>query len=139
MDLKAFFAENATWTENRKINISNRFQDAEGNPLLFEIKAISEGVNAELREKSRRRGSAKSNQSIPELQIDEYLCRLIAECTVYPDFKNTELQRSWGVTGAQNLILKMLLPGEYTALLETIQEINGFSQTITELKDEIKN
>ena len=41
--------------------------------------------------------------------------------------------------GAEDLIDKILNPGQYTDLLLAIQEINGFTADINELKEEAKN
>ncbi|MNC83125.1 Phage XkdN-like protein [compost metagenome] len=58
---------------------------------------------------------------------------------VYPDLKDAELQKSYGVLGADQLLRKMLLPGEYATLLQKVQSINGFDKDVNELADEVKN
>ena len=60
-------------------------------------------------------------------------------CVVYPDLTDAELQNSYGVMGDDNLLKKMLKSGEYAALLNKVQEINGFDITTQDLVDEAKN
>ncbi|MNN89462.1 Phage XkdN-like protein [compost metagenome] len=57
----------------------------------------------------------------------------------FPDLKNAELQKSYGVMGAEALLHKMLLPGEYANLVQKVQELNGFDADMNELVEEVKN
>ncbi|MBW7457350.1 phage portal protein, partial [Paenibacillus sepulcri] len=58
---------------------------------------------------------------------------------IYPDLKNAELQKSYGVLGGDQLIKKMLLSGEYAALVQKVQKVNGFDRDINELVEDVKN
>jgi hypothetical protein len=60
-------------------------------------------------------------------------------CTVYPDLNNVELQESYGVMGAEALLKKMLLPGEYTDYKAKVMEVNGYDMSMEELVDDAKN
>jgi hypothetical protein len=57
----------------------------------------------------------------------------------FPDLKNDELQRSYAVMGAESLLQKMLFPGEYAKLLQKVQELNGFDQSMEDLVETVKN
>ena len=50
-----------------------------------------------------------------------------------------QLQAKYGVVGAEALIDAMLKPGQFIDLLLAVQEINGFSSDMDELRDEAKN
>ncbi|MNN98093.1 Phage XkdN-like protein [compost metagenome] len=67
------------------------------------------------------------------------MAKLMTSSVVHPDLKNAELQRSYNVLGAEALLRKMLLPGEFAALGERVQALNGFSTDMNELVDEVKN
>jgi len=43
------------------------------------------------------------------------------------------------VMGADLLVKKMLTAGEYAALMEKVQEVNGFDKDMAELIDDAKN
>ena len=58
---------------------------------------------------------------------------------VYPDLNDKELQDSWGVMDAKELINAMLLPGEYNVLLQAIQQLNGWDLSLDDIKEEAKN
>ena len=67
------------------------------------------------------------------------MAKLVVASVVFPDLKDAELQKSYGVLGADQLLRKMLLPGEYATLLQKVQEVNGFDRDVNELAEEVKN
>lgn len=139
MSLKAFMAQNVVSTVTEKVVISERFQGEDKKPVPFEIKAISEEDNEELKKACKKRIKQKYGQHTYETDTSLYLAKLVVECTVMPDFKNAELQKSWGVLGAESLVRKMLLPGEYSELLSAVQDICGFEKELQELVEDAKN
>lgn len=132
MSLEDFLQENVDTIEPIKVALSPRFK------APFEIKAITENENAAIRKSCRKKVKQKYGQYTTETDQDLYLVRLVAACTVTPDFKNAQLQANWGVVGEEALIQKMLTPGEYAELLNQIQLVCGFDLDIEEAKDEIK-
>ena len=64
---------------------------------------------------------------------------LVLKSLVYPDLNDKELQDSWGVMDSKELINAMLLPGEYSSLLQEVQKINGWDINIEDIKEEAKN
>lgn len=109
-------------------------------PFPFTIKAITEGENKAIRKSCQRAViDKKTHQKQTETDTDLYNNRLVVACCVDPNFKDASLQAKYGVLGAEDLIDKMLNPGQYTDLLLAIQEVNGFSADINELKEEAKN
>ncbi|SDX83098.1 phage tail assembly chaperone [Tepidimicrobium xylanilyticum] len=136
--LSAFLAQNALKTEIEKHVISDRFVDDKGNPIPWEIRALTEAENKALRnactKKIKDKGIVTTNTD-----YDEYLAKLIVESVVFPNLKDKELQESYGVVGAENLVRTMLTSGEYAKLLEVVQEVNGFDVGMEELVEEAKN
>ena len=57
----------------------------------------------------------------------------------YKALSDAQLQAKYGVVGAEALIDAMLKPGQFIDLLLAVQEINGFSSDMDELRDEAKN
>jgi hypothetical protein len=138
-DLSAFFAQNASVDQIEEVAISARFRDGDGNPVLWKLRSMTEEENEQCRKAATRRVKGKNGQYVQETVPEEYLARLVTTSVVFPDLKNTELQRSYGVLGAESLLRKMLLPGEYAELVQHVQRINGFDQDMNELVDEVKN
>jgi hypothetical protein len=58
---------------------------------------------------------------------------------VFPNLNDAELQDSYGVKSADELLKKMLLPGEYSEYKAKVMEVNGYDMSMEELVDEAKN
>lgn len=141
MGLNSFLKQNVAEKEHTKIALSNRFLSEDGTPELWELKAISSAENEKLKYSCTKdvpipgkRGAYRA-----ELDYNCYLLKLSASCIVYPDLNNSELQDSYGVMGAEKVLENMLIPGEYTDLLEEIQKINGFDVSLADKVEEAKN
>ena len=81
----------------------------------------------------------KTRQKRIDTDTDLYNARLVVACCVEPNFKDAALQEKYGVRGAEDLINLILNPGQYTDLLLAVQEINGFTDDVNDLRDEAKN
>lgn len=138
MNLSAFLAQNALKAENEKHVISERFVDDEGRSIPWEIRALSESENQMIR-KSATKVAVRKGFKVPETDYELYLSRMTAESVVFPNLKNAELQESYGVLGAEELLKKMLTAGEYANLLEIVQKVNGFNSDAEDLVEEAKN
>lgn len=140
-NLEAFMAQNAQKPENKKIVVSNRFKNKEGKPMKWEIHSITKKEDDILRKECTKRMPVKGRAGMyaPELDTNTYLARLAIACTSFPDLNDKELQDSYGVMGAEDLINKMLLPGEFTDYMDAVQEINGFDFSMDDVVGEAKN
>ena len=74
-----------------------------------------------------------------EIDTNKYIGLLACTCTVFPNLNDAQLQNSYGVMCADELLKAMLLPGEYADYLMKVQEICGFDKSTQELVDEAKN
>lgn len=140
--LSMFMAENVLQEENIKHVASKRIINPETKkPAEWEIKAIDSQRDEELRKACTKRLEipGRKGQFTKETDFDKYTGMLAVECTVFPNLNDAALQNSYGVMGADALLKKMLLPGEYAAYLEKIQEINGFNQSFEDKVEEAKN
>ena len=121
---------------NTKVVISDRFVE-DGKPVEWEIKPLMTEDNEFLMRKHTKRD--KKTQ-IEIMDRNAYLAEMITTCVVFPDLKNTDLQKAYGVLGEQKLLSKMLTAGEYTALSVEIQKLSGFdAEQDTEVVEELKN
>lgn len=112
-----------------------------GKEKKMKFKPISATKGDEIR-KSCRKVSIYKGQKQVSTDQDSYMEKLIIETTVYPDFRNEELQKAWGVMGAENLLKAMkgkMLDGEYAELFANVSEINGYDKSMDELIEEAKN
>lgn len=109
-------------------------------PFPFVVRSITESENKVIRKSCQKiTFDKKTRQKQTETDTDLYNSRLVVACCVEPNFKDAALQEKHGVRGAEDLIDKLLKPGQYTDLLLAVQEINGFTDDVNELRDEAKN
>lgn len=114
--------------------------DIAGFPYPFVVRATTEDESKSIRKTCQKvTFDKKSRQKSAETDSDLYNSRLVAACCVSPNFKDAQLQAKYGVVGAEALIDAMLKPGQFIDLLLAVQEINGFSSDMDELRDEAKN
>ena len=133
MSLKAFL--NPILPQNEKIVVSKRFVE-NGKPVEWEIRPITQDENDQLMRKYTKKDK-KTGAEIFDRQ--GYINELVASAVVYPDLKNAELQKAYGVLGEVDLLKKMLLIGEYAVLAQKVQELSGLDADINELVEEAKN
>lgn len=157
-NLTAFLAQNAVKVDSEKHVVSKRFVepvideetgeqkiDEHGRPLTkpvkWEIGAIGSDEDEALRKSHTKRlpVPGKKNVFQPVTDYDSYLASLAVKCTLFPNLHAKELQDSYGVMGAEALLKKMLLPGEYADFLKLIQTVNGFDTGMDEAVEEAKN
>lgn len=140
-NLRAFLSQNAIKSDNMKYIASKRFLDEKKRPIEWEICSVTSEEDEAIRKACTKKVPVpgKKNAYTPETDYNQYLGRLAARCTVFPNLNDAELQNSYGVMGADTLLKAMLKPGEYADYLTKIQEINGFDISMEEMVEEAKN
>lgn len=138
-DLQAFFAQNAAAEITEAFVVSERFQGKDGKPIAWTLRSMTEAENEECRKAATKRVKGKNGVYTPEVDFNDYMAKMVVASVTYPNLKDADLQKSYGVLGAETLLRKMLLPGEYTALVQKVQQLNGFDKNMEELVDEVKN
>lgn len=125
--------------ETKKVEVSKRFVGEDGKPVPFEIKTIPQGENSQLIKKFTRRKLV--NGSTTEIfDTAGYTNALIVECTVQPDFQDSRMCEAYGVLDPMMVPGKMLLSGEYSALVGEIMKLNGFdADSLLRDEEEAKN
>lgn len=128
------FLHPVTVREEKEIVISDRFQDENGDPVPFKIRALTQEENDKITRQATRR--VKNGGQISE-QLDsvDFSHRMVVAATVEPDFQAKELCDAYGVVDPLLLPGRMLLSGEYAKLLKEITNFSGFNG----VEDEVKN
>lgn len=140
--LSAFMAQNAKKIENIKLVVSDRFVGENGKPEEWEVRCLSSDENDVLQRDCTRQVPipGKRNQYRTAFDNNLYGRKLAAACTVYPNLNDAELQDSYHVKCAEDLIVKLLsVPGEYASYLDKIMEFCGFDRSLRDQVDEAKN
>lgn len=136
MSLKSFLRESAKQPENIKVIISRRFLDENGEPERWELKAITDDEHSKIKDACTVKSIFKGRQT-STFNSPRYTRLLAAASVVYPDLNDAELQKSYGVIGADEVLGKMLIAGEMTELQRIVQELDGFDleESMTEVKN----
>lgn len=121
-------------TENKEIIVSNRFIENE-KPVPFVIRPISQDENKQMIKKYTKR----DKKGAETFDRTEYVSALTAAAVIFPDLKNAELQKAYGVLGESALLQKMLYVGEYAELAQAAQELSGLDKDINDDIEEAKN
>ena len=139
-DFSMFMAGNAVKLESVKYVASNRFVHNK-KPVQWELQAVSSEKDEAIRKECTKKVpiQGKRGQSTLEVDNDKYIGKLCVACVVYPNLNDAALQDSYGVKSGEELLKRMLLPGEYAELKVKIMELNGFDVSMEELVDEAKN
>ncbi len=117
---------------NEKYAATKSLLDENGEPLLWEFRRITSKENALLQEEVMSAENVKGKSS-------EYLHRLIARSTVFPNLYDKELQDSYGARTPEELLYALVDdPGEYGELALFIQRLQGLIP-LSERVDNAKN
>lgn len=128
------FLHPVTTQEEKEIVISRRFQDEDGSPVPFKIRALTQEENDRLI-KASTRSVRVDGQPVEKLDSAEYNRRVVVAGTVEPDFRAKELCDAYGVLDPLQVPGKMLLAGEFAQLNRAIAALSGFNR----LEEDLKN
>lgn len=131
MTFKEFFPPKEGMQAEQERVISRRYPP-------FRARAISEDGAARVRAGAYVTKNVRG-VSVSEVDSEKNMLGLVCACVTFPDLKDAALQEAWGVTGAENLVQKMLLPGEYAELCAFISSICGYDEDINALVNCAKN
>lgn len=135
MGFEKFMKFNQKVKENVFLPVSANFKEEDGSIALWEIRAMSAMEVEKLREDFFTASKAAGKKT----NMSSYTAYFVAASVVSPNLESATLQDSYGVMGAENLLLAMVDAGEYKALLEVIVKLNGLDKGLTELVGEAKN
>lgn len=135
----AFMAQNVEKIENKKVVVSERIKDENGNPIEWEVRAITEDENEDLQRRAFVNIPVTGQRGAFTRELDQvkYTGMMLAASVVYPDLNDAELQDSYGVKTPEALLKKMLIPAEMGVLAEAVASFNR--RTEGDLVEEAKN
>lgn len=137
-----FMKENKVAKPNEKYAATTSLLDENDEPLQWEFRKITSKENEDLRDSCTIdvQVKGKPNLYTPKVKTSEYVAKLIAKSTVYPDLYDKELQDSYGAMTPEELLYAMVDDaGEYQALANWIQKFQGFTKILNDKVEEAKN
>lgn len=136
-----FMKANKIQKQNVMHPVTKSLTDEKGEPLLWEIRPLTTKENEAIRDSCTIDVPVKGKPNLyrPKVDMNKYQTKMVCAAIVSPDLNNVELQNSYGVMSAEELIKEMVDdPAEYTDLTVFVQKISGF-KTLQEEVDEAKN
>lgn len=136
-----FMKVNKIQKQNVMHPVTKSLVDENGEPLLWEIKPLTTKENEAILDACTIEVPVKGKPNMYRQKTDrnKYQTKLMCAAIVSPDLNNAELQNSYGVMSAEELIKEMIDdPAEYTDLMVFIQNISGF-KTLQDEVEEAKN
>ena len=136
-----FMKANKITKENVMHPVTKSLTDDNGEPLLWEIRPLTTKENESIRESCTIDVPVKGKPNMfrPKTDMNAYQTKLMCAAVVYPDLNNVELQNSYGVMSAEDLLKEMVDdPAEYTDFMMFVQKLSGF-KTLAEDVDDAKN
>lgn len=141
-NLSLFLKKNKKVKTNTFYAATRSLCDNDGEPLKWEIKALTTKESEEIRESctTEVQVTGKPGMFRPKVNSKLYIAKLIAACVVFPDLYDKELQDSYGVRTPEDLLKELVDdPNEYNSFAEFIQNFNGLDDTMENKVEKAKN
>lgn len=135
MALTAFLKQNREEVKNVKFVASERFKDENGNPIKWEIRPLH------AKEAEAIRTACRKYEKGGKVSVDngKFNRMVAAKSTVFPNLNDAELQDSYNVMCAEDLIVEMLdMDSEFIGYVQKCSEVNGWKED-KDLVEEAKN
>ena len=141
-NLKAFLKTNKKEKKTTQYPATKSLCDENGNPLMWTVRALSTKESENIREQCTVDVpvAGKPGMYRQKVNSNELLKKLICVAVVEPDLHSKELQDSYGVMRAEDLVVEMIdNPEEFGEFATFVQQYSGMDETMQEKVDEAKN
>lgn len=136
MSLNGFFKSNAKSLPDVKVVVSERFTNEDGTPIEWVLHPISTKKVEEITKRNTKT-TIKNGKKESTVNEENLNAELLEAVVLYPSLNDAELQDSYGVSSANELLSVMLYPGETKVLTNALQEV--MAGTKANDIDELKN
>lgn len=136
-NFEQFMKKNKVKVENVKYPVTASLQDENGEPLLWELRAVPTKERHVLTDECTYVKQTESGE-VTELDNNLLMRKVAAAAVVYPNLRDKELQDSYGVMTPEDLIVEMVdCAEEFTALMVMVNKYGKVD--IKKEIDEAKN
>lgn len=136
MSLNGFFKSNAKSLPDVKVVVSERFTNEDGSPIEWVLHPISTKRVEEITKRNTKT-TIKNGKKESVVNEENLNAELLEAVVLYPSLNDADLQDSYGVSSANELLSVMLYPGETQVLTNALQEV--MSGVKANDIDELKN
>lgn len=131
--LNAFLKENKIKRELSEYVASRDFVDAQGNPIAWKLRPLSNAELDKLRDRFTTRSKNKmTGQTDERFDREGFTMEMALTSIVFPELKDERLQDSYGVADAEDVLKAMLSPGELQDLFLAVNEVSDFEVGMNE-------
>lgn len=136
-----FMKGQAKQVKEEQVIISHRYVGEDGEPVPFVLKAIDTKLIDLLQDQCTIPVIKKGRKVDEKLDTKRFSARIAVETTVFPNFKDPELAKSYGLVDPVEVAQAVLnVGGEYAEWLVQAQRVNGYDEDGLEgLIDDAKN
>lgn len=140
-DLSLFLKKNKKTRENAFYPATKSLCDADGNPLMWEIRPVSITEFEQIQEKFTREAPVPGKKGRFRTKLDSgYMAAMMVAAIVSPNLYDAALQDSYGVKTPEDLLKAMVdSPGEFADFAAFVQKQSGFDEDMADEVDEAKN
>lgn len=141
-NLKAFLKANKKEKKTTQYPATKSLCDESGKPLMWTIRPLNTKEVDAIRDSCTIEVQVTGKPGLYRNKVDnnKLLAKLICAAVVEPDLNSKELQDSYGVLCAEDLVKEMVdNPEEYGNLGTFVQEYSGLDETMQEKVKEAKN
>ena len=115
MALEAFLKQNKRNRKRYYILHQSLFVDEDGRPMMWKLRPLGTLEAENIRKQCQQYGKG----GIVKVDTARFNREIAVKCTVEPNLNDKQLQDSYGVMGAEDLIAEMLdKDGEYQAYVK---------------------
>lgn len=133
--------KNKTVKPNTHYAATKSLTDDNGEPLMWEIRAINTRESNSIRESCTREVPVPGKYGVYRQRVDsDYIDKITAAAIVCPNLYDKELQDSYEVSTPEDLLREMVdNPAEYSELVRFVQEYSGYDVGMPDMVEEAKN
>lgn len=139
LSFQAFMKENAMEKAPVEYVASKRFI-VDGNPVPWKLRVLSNDELDVIAKRNTKMVPVKaSRETKKNFNQEQFTIDMTLATVVFPDLNDEVLQNSYEAIGAEDLLKKMLTPGELSDLYLAANEANDFNVGMNDRIKQAKN
>lgn len=138
--MSAFLRQNAKQITEVEYAASKRFLDKDGDPVLWRLRPLTNLEIEKIMDRNTKNIQVKGTREVRK-EYDQAAAQteMTLASVVYPNLNDEELQQSYEVVGAEELLKTMLTPGELADLHLAVSEASDFDAGMANKIKQVKN
>lgn len=124
----------------RKRKMAEKEVKFKGFSVPFVIRELTNEENEKLQKSATKITKNRAGQIVQNMDQDKYAKDLLLASVVQPDLNSEELQNFYGtLADPYGTLKKMLSIGEFTALVQEVNDLSGVEEALDDKVEDAKN